>query len=450
LAPFGTGYNNSPSIVKLDGVEMNHKKIGIVLLLVSFGLLRPDWSVAGGYAIPPQTAKAESMGGAATAGVNDPSAVYVNPAAITQIDGNQILSGLTYINTISSIRNSGATSRNIHDDDFLPNLFANYHIPNSNFSLGIGSYTPFGLATSYKPESFTRYAATRSELRTIFVTPTIAWEPFPYLSVGGGVSFVHSSGLLSRAIFFGPFGDGKLRVTDTDNAYGYKLGLLVKPNERIRLGLTYTSRVDLNFDSADVKFTDASGFGGLSTKTKASGIHLPLPPVINFGIHWQIDPKWGLEFEYDFTRWSEFDHLKASFSTPLPGLLGLAPIPGFFIPQNWKDTSTVRLGTSYKLNQKFELRAGLALDETPTPSSTLGPAIPGADYLSLTGGIGYSWQRLKIDLGYMAVFYKTRRITNNVLETGGDPNALPFPGVSGKDKFRVFQNLVGLHLAYTF
>ena len=124
------------------------------------------------------------MGGAAVAGVDDPSAAYVNPAALTQVDGNQILGGLTYVNTISSVKNSGATSKNIHDDDFLPNLFANYHIPNTQLSLGIGSYTPFGLATSYKPDAFTRYAAVRSELRTIFITPSVAWEPVPYFSIG--------------------------------------------------------------------------------------------------------------------------------------------------------------------------------------------------------------------------------------------------------------------------
>ena len=418
---------------------MTHRiQIRVLFLCVYLGLAWGGVSFAGGYAIPPQTAKAESMGGAATAGVNDPSAVYVNPAALTQIGGNQIISGLTYINTISSVKNSGATSRNIHDDDFLPNLFANYHIPNSDFSVGIGSYTPFGLATSYKPGSFTRYAALRSELRTIFVTPTIAWEPVPYLSVGGGVSFVHSSGVLSRAIFFGPFGDGHLRITDTDNAYGYKVGLLVKPSESIRFGLTYTSRVNIGFDSADVKFVDASGTGGLSASSKASGIHLPLPPVITFGIHWQVDPNWGLEFEYDFTRWSEFKNLRATFSAPLPALGGGLPIPGFLIPENWKDTSTLRFGTSYRLNQNFELRGGMALDETPIPSSTLGPAIPGADHLNLTGGIGYSWQRFKIDLGYMAVFYKTRNVTNTVL------------GIRGTNKFLTFQNLAGLHIGYIF
>src|SRR5919106_4233568 len=221
------------------------KKIQVLFCSAVLGLFCKTLSFAGGYAIPPQTAKAESMGGAATAGVDDPSAVYVNPAGLTQIDGNQIMAGVTYINTVSSVRNSGATSRNLHDDDFIPNLFANYHIPNSKISLGIGSYTPFGLATSYKPGSFTRYAALRSELRTIFVTPTVAWEPLSLISIGGGLSFIHSSGLLSRAIFFGPFGDGKLRITDTDDAFGYKIGLLVKPNERLRFGLTYTSRADV-------------------------------------------------------------------------------------------------------------------------------------------------------------------------------------------------------------
>ncbi len=424
-------------------------KIATTLLLLLLLSGRKD-AFSGGYAIPPQTAKTESMGGAAVAGVNDPSAVYVNPAALTQVDGDQILGGLTYVNTISRIKNSGATSKNIHDDDLLPNLFANYHIPNSQFSLGIGSYTPFGLATSYKPDAITRYAAVRSELRTLFITPTVAWEPTTYLSVGAGVSFVHASGTLSRSIFFGPFGDGKLRITDTDNAYGYKFGFLLKPNERIRFGLTYTSHVDINFRSADVAFKDAPGAGGFSARSKASGIHLPAPPVINVGVNWQVNPNWEVEIQYDYARWRKFEHLKASFSNPLPGLGGAVPIGGFLIPQNWKDSSSLRFGTAYKLSKNFELRAGLGLDETPIPSRTLGPAIPGADYLTLTSGLGYSWRQLKLDLGYMAVFYKTRRVNNNVLETGGDPNALPFPGVAGKDNYSVFQNLVGLHATYRF
>jgi long-chain fatty acid transport protein len=140
----------------------------------------PGRAFAGGYAIPPQTAKAASLANAVTAGINDPSAVYVNPAALTEIDGNQILASINYINTVSSVSNSGNRSINRHDDDFIPTLFANYHIPATELSVGIGVYTPFGLSTTYDEGSFTRFGAIRSELKTFYVTPTIAWNPVPY------------------------------------------------------------------------------------------------------------------------------------------------------------------------------------------------------------------------------------------------------------------------------
>ncbi|MBI2999140.1 MAG: outer membrane protein transport protein [Deltaproteobacteria bacterium] len=414
---------------------MLSRRIAIVVFVLVPIVLGRGNALGGGFAIPPQTAKAASLANAVTAGVDDPSAVYSNPAALTEVEGNQIMVGAIYVNTASGVTNSGRRSVNKHDDDLIPTLFANYHVPGTQFTLGLGSFTPFGLATSYAPGGFTRFAAIRSELRTAYITPAVAWRLSSFLSVGGGVSFVHSSALLSRSIFLGG-PEARLRITDTDNGYAYGLGLLVKPHERLKLGLKYRSRVDLNFDTADVKF----GTGPV-TSTKSKGTQIPLPPVISMGINWQINPAWAVEFAYDFTHWSEFKHLKARFSSPLLGGL----IPGFFIPQDWKDTSTLRFGTSYKLQPNLELRGGLGLDETPIPGRTLSPAIPGADWLTLTGGIGYNWQGLTIDLGYMAVFYKTRRVTNNVLEAD---LALPF--TPGRDKYETFQNLVSLHLRYRF
>jgi long-chain fatty acid transport protein len=406
----------------------------------------------GGFAMAEQTARGVGVANAVTAGVDDPSAVYINPAALAEIEGNQIMGGLNYIHTISSVENSGNKSRNVHDDSFVPTLFANYHVPGTDLSLGIGAYTPFGLATSYGKNSFTRFAAVRSELKTIYVTPAIAWRPSPYVSLGGGMSFVHSSALLSRAIFLGAVGvgEGKLRVTATDNAYGYNLGILFEPHEKIKIGVTYRSRVALKFDDANVKFVDALLTGGVLTNAKASGINVPIPPVINAGIQWQINPRWSVEFDYNFTRWSEFNHLKANFSPTLPALAGLAPIPGIFLQQNWKDSNTLRLGTAYRINNSFEVRAGMSFDETPIPSQTLNPSIPGADILTLNGGLGYAWKSFNIDVAYMAVFYKTRKVLNEALETGNNPAALPFPGVPGRDKYETFHNFVSTHFRYRF
>ena len=407
---------------------------------------------AGGFAIAEQTAYGVGMGNAITAGVEDPSATYINPAALVNIAGNQLMTGLNYVNTQSQVKNSGLRSKNSHNDDFLPNLFANYHIPGSQLTLGIGSYTPFGLATSYDEASFTRFATIRSELKTIYVTPSIAWRPTPYLSIGGGLSFVHSSALLSRALFLGAVGvgEGRLRIEGTDNAFAYNIGVVLNPNDKVKIGLTYRSRVALEFDRADVKFTDAMIAGGSKSNTEAHGINVPIPAVINAGIQWQINLNWKAELDYNFTRWSEFNHLKARFNSPLPALGGAVLVPGFLLPQDWKDTSTVRVGTAYRATENLELRTGLSLDQTPIPDRTLNPTIPGANILTLNGGIGYTWNKVDFDIGYMAIFYQERRVNNNSLETGNNPTALPFPGVPGRDKYNIFQNFVSANLRYKF
>lgn len=413
--------------------------------------------LAGGFILPHQTAKGLGLSNAQTAGVNDPSAVYYNPAALGEIDGNNLLVSGSYINVVNSVENGGRTARNQHDDHLVPSLFANYHIPGREFSLGIGTYSPFGLATAYDSD-FTRFAAERSELKTIYVTPAVSWHPSKYFSMGSGFSFVHASGLFSRGLCFdlidgclrpgGPL-EGRMRITDTTNAFTYNLGILVKPVEHVKLGFSYRARADLRFDNADVKLGGAFSPRLVHGKVRP----LPLPPVIDAGLFWQITPAWGAEFVYEYTRWSEFARFRAKLK-PVPTFLPFAaPITGFTLPEDWRNTSTLRLGSFYRLSRSWEIRGGAAIEESPIPNKTLNPAIPGADLLTLNGGIGYKWQSFSVDLGYMAVFYKTRTVRNGELE-GLPATGIPFLGagfLSGtKDKYETFNNFVSLSLGYHF
>jgi long-chain fatty acid transport protein len=230
------------------------------------------------------------------------------------------------------------------------------------------------------------------------------------------------------------------------NAFAYNLGVLVKPTDNVKFGFSYRSRVDLRFDDADVKLGGAFS----TTSTKANIRPLVLPPVINAGLFWEINPAWGAEFVYEYTRWSEFKNFTASFS-PTPTFLPLAvPLAGFNLPQDWKNTSTLRFGSYYKLNENWEIRGGFALEESAIPSRTLNPAIPDADKLTLNTGIGYKWEKFSLDFGYMAVFYKTRNVTNNELEGLPATAPLGFAGAPGKDKYSTFANFVNVSLGYRF
>ena len=416
---------------------------GTLFLLLCAGAW--DLLLAGGFMIPHQSAKGLGLGNAMTAGVNDPSAVYYNPAALGEIEGNNALVTGTYAGVYNSVENSGRRAVNKHDDNFLATAFANYHIPDSDFTIGIGSYTPFGLATTYDRE-FTRFAAERTELKIIYVTPALSWQPSKYFAIGAGASFVRASGIFSRTLCLAgggacavPAAQGRMRLTDTANAFTYNIGILLSPRESVKVGLSYRARADIRFDSADVKLSGAlAPFGNRRAKVRP----IPIPPVINAGLFWQINPSWGAEFVYEYARWSEFSRFSATFSPPVP-------LPGFSLPEDWKSTSTLRLGSSYAIDQNWEIRGALAIEETPIPSRTLNPAIPGADLLTVNAGVGYKWQRFGVDLGYMAVFYKTRRVTNNELE-GLPATGFAFPGAPGKDKYETFNNFVSMSFSYRF
>lgn len=414
---------------------------------------------AGGYRIPHQTAKDLSLSGAMVAGVDDPSAVYFNPAALREIDGHQLLASGEYINILSSMENSSRIAANKRDNNFLATLFVNYHIPGSDFTLGLGTYAPFGLATEYN-RGFTRFAAETTKLKTLYVTPAISWKPSNVISVGGGFSFVHSSAVLTRGLCFdfvsgcvsaGSADEGRIRITGVANAFTYNLGFLVKPSESVKLGFNYRARTDLRFENSDVKF------GGNFTpiKTNADVRPIPLPPVTDIGAFWRINSSWSAEIKYEYTRWSEFKSVTAFFSPPstftVTGLGVPIPVPvsSFSLPQKWRNTNGLAIGSYYKLNREWELRAGTSIEQTPIPTKSVNPSIPDSANATLSAGVTYKVNNFSIDVGYMAVFYQNRNVNNSELE-GSTATGISYLGAPGADKYKSFINLVSASVGYKF
>ncbi|MFB3061880.1 MAG: OmpP1/FadL family transporter, partial [Candidatus Binatia bacterium] len=207
--------------------------------------------------------------------------------------------------------------------------------------------------------------------------------------------------------------------------------------------------VFLNFKGSDVKFQDSATLGGTQTRTEVSDGSIVLPMVVSAGINWQINPKWSLEFVYDWTKWNDLQQFKFTFEDSLPAAGGNVPIPSLTVSANWKNTSTLRLGTHFQLNKSWDFLAGIAIEETPIPSSTLGPLVPGADILTLNGGIGYTWRKLTLTFSYMAVFYENRKVQNDILEA--EQTAIPAqPFTPGPDKYETFNNFVSFSLGYRF
>ncbi len=72
------------------------------------------------------------------------------------------------------------------------------------FALGVNA--PFGLETDYNDGWVGRYHALQTQLSTLNVNPTIAFEPIPGLSFGAGLQLQYADAKLSNAVDFGTIG----------------------------------------------------------------------------------------------------------------------------------------------------------------------------------------------------------------------------------------------------
>ena len=113
----------------------------------AIALAFPALSHGLGTRLPDQDADAIARGSAFTATADNPSAIYYNPAGITQLEGLQSRLG-TYaiaLDVSVDLKAAGPAFDSRYGEQFVPSLFSTWKIPNSRFSIGLGTYAPFGL-----------------------------------------------------------------------------------------------------------------------------------------------------------------------------------------------------------------------------------------------------------------------------------------------------------------
>ena len=138
-----------------ESVMMDRRNITLrALTLMISGVLAGKAS-ANGFGLPDQDAFATARGEAFVATADNPSAIYYNPAGITQLEGNNLRGGLYQIFLDSSFNppsiapNHGHTYDNQDNYAAVPQIFCTYTPTNLPVSFGLGVYAPFGGNTGW-------------------------------------------------------------------------------------------------------------------------------------------------------------------------------------------------------------------------------------------------------------------------------------------------------------
>ena len=166
---------------------------------------------------------------------DNPSAIYYNPAGITQLKGHQVRGGTygLYLHPTFTSPGTGKHYQNEKDLHGVPQLFYTYGPDDFPLSFGLGVYSPYGLSTRWPHDSGFRTVSTEASLRYFTINPVVAWQVCPSLSLAAGVTANYAEMDLRQGLFWPtqPWDGFKFKGDGWD--VGYNLGLLWKLHGRL-------------------------------------------------------------------------------------------------------------------------------------------------------------------------------------------------------------------------
>jgi long-chain fatty acid transport protein len=110
-------------------------------------------------------------------------------AGISQLEGNNLRAGVygIYLDPSFKSPSTGQKFDNQEKWHAAPQLFYTYGHSNCPVTVGIGSYSPFGLALQWPSGTGFQTLGTEAKIVTETINPVIAIKLSPTLSIGGGV-----------------------------------------------------------------------------------------------------------------------------------------------------------------------------------------------------------------------------------------------------------------------
>ncbi len=293
----------------------------------------------------------------------------------------------------------------------IPSIYAVVPV-GQKLAIGIAGYTNYGTDTEFPDDYAAGLFAGSTKLTTFNLNPSLALKLGSKLRLGVGAQFVYGSAELERnlgdaaalramqyvsavaqaggdagaaiaaqngALLGLGGGTQALHMEGDDFGFGWNAGILLDLNDNHKIGASYRSPVDLEFEGDVIRYQQPDTVGQLDLSLPAmaelGGFHRFGNVALQYGVVW--------------TEWSSFDGLKGVALDDSTDIL-------FEKSYSYEDSMRYSLGLSYYLGEKIILRAGYALDEKAGDTTI---SIPDSERQWYTTGVTFKLgQKLSLDL----------------------------------------------------
>ncbi len=358
---------------------------------------------ASGFAITAQGAGGMARSSAFTAQADDPSAVYYNPAGITQLPSTRILVGTAVLRPHAEYEPTGTGNAATERERYyvLPHLYVTAPL-GDRLTAGLGVYVPFGLSTKWPADWDGRFQVIDATIRATTVNPVLAWRATERFTAAIGLQYFNVTLAERRALNLAPVAEGAVSLSGDARALGYNAAVLVVPSSQWQLGVSYRSRVNAEVKDGWADFTVP---GPLAANVPDGAIRtaVTFPPSLRTGLLVRPTSRWNIELDATWTGWSTVDRLEIQFASGLP-----AEVTTF----GWRDAMTYSVGTEYHVSPTVRVRGGYLYDLSPIPDAYATPLIPDADRQGVSVGVGVISNHWTIDAGYQFLVFELVKENN--------------------------------------
>lgn len=469
--------------------------LGATVLALASVLLPLSRATGQGFSLNEQGTCAMARGGATVAApCDDGSALFLSPAGIAGATGWTVSAGATLIATSGSFTDDLTGDETDLDNPAIPapHAYVVYGI-DDRLAVGLALATPYGLETNWPLDFPGRFVGYENSIQAFYIQPTAAVQVSDRLAIGVGLDLAIGSVELNRRLDLatqeleveglGSFLGGSLGIprgtdfadvalsADGATGVGGHFGVLLDVTDRLRIGGRYLTRITLDFEGdaifesvntglvlppnnpialtlgldpgtpipVDLLLDQLDLFAeGAPLADQAVSTRITLPDQLALGVAVRATRDVRLLFDYQWTRWSEFDVIEIEFAEPAT--------PGERLIENFDDTSALRLGLDWTASEHWTVRGGLVRNTAAEPDASVTPLLPEASRNQFTLGAGYrASESVGVDIAYLYLRQDHRRgrVVNPL------PGELPSESLnSGLFRFRA--HLLALTLSYRF
>lgn len=365
-------------------------------IVVASSLLTCAAAQAGGLYLYETTASDIGLASAGMAArAQDASVMAANPAGLANVSGKSFSGNLIGLYGDAQLDTMTGDAGNVIG--FVPMASAFYSQQvNDKWTLGIGLYGNYGLGLEYEGLLDNHLDIPTATTQALTIQPSASYRINDHWSVGAalgiqyGMYEVEAEGTLASSDMHKKYLD-----EDQDTQVNGRVGVLYEATPGTRLGLSYSSETEFEFDNSNSI----------------------APQQLIFSAYHEVNDDLAVMWNVNWQDWSEYTTaLKAAD----------------LVDVETQDTYQIALGTQYKLNEKMVWNAGFAFDTSMYESQSNGDiTVPTGKAYRIGTGIDYKLDsENSIGFAFEAVLMESSETETPRLQAGFDEPALYFMSMS--------------------